>query len=131
MGREARPEESQRPRKGRSNEETIHSLHQVEGGDKVAEVCRRLGVTEQTLYRWKQGFTGLGQRTAVAPPRNSKLKRVAADLTLDRHILRNWSEESCDASPTSHPDGVGPDGVPSEPASGDGASRSPQRHQND
>ena len=32
------------PRKGRSNEETIHALHQVEGAEKVTEVCRRLGV---------------------------------------------------------------------------------------
>jgi hypothetical protein len=32
------------PRKGRSNEEIIHALHQVEGGEKVAEVCRRVGV---------------------------------------------------------------------------------------
>lgn len=37
------------PRKERSNEEIIHALNQVEGGEKVAEVCRRLGVTEQTL----------------------------------------------------------------------------------
>ena len=39
------------PRKGRSNEEIIHALHQVEGGEKVTEVCRRLGVSEQTFYR--------------------------------------------------------------------------------
>jgi hypothetical protein len=37
------------PRKGRSNDESIHALHQVEGGEKVAEVCRRLGVSEQTF----------------------------------------------------------------------------------
>ena len=42
------------PRKGRSNEEIIHALHQVEGGEKVTEVCRRLGVSEQTFYRWKK-----------------------------------------------------------------------------
>ena len=33
------------PRKGRSNEEIVHALHQVEGGEKVTEVCRRLGVS--------------------------------------------------------------------------------------
>src|SRR4051812_2808895 len=48
------------PRKGRSNEEIIHALHQVEGGEKVTEACRRLGVSEQTLYRWKEQFAGLG-----------------------------------------------------------------------
>jgi hypothetical protein len=35
------------PRKGRSNEEIVHALHQIEGGEKVTEVCRRLGVSEQ------------------------------------------------------------------------------------
>jgi putative transposase len=48
------------PRKGHSNEEILHALHQVEAGDTVAEVCRRLGVSEQTLYRWKKQFAGLG-----------------------------------------------------------------------
>ena len=48
------------PRKGRSNEEIFHALHQVEGGEKVAEVCRRMGVSAQTFYRWKKQFSGLG-----------------------------------------------------------------------
>ena len=39
------------PRKGRSTQEIVHALHQVEGGEKVAEVGRRLGVGEQTFYR--------------------------------------------------------------------------------
>ena len=47
------------PRKGRRNEEIVHALHQVEGGEKVTEVCRRLGVSEQTFYRWKKQFSGL------------------------------------------------------------------------
>jgi hypothetical protein len=40
--------DAEMPRKGRSNEEIVHALHQVEGGEKVTEVCRRLGVNEQT-----------------------------------------------------------------------------------
>jgi transposase-like protein len=35
-------------------------LHQVENGEKLTEVCRWLGVSEQTFYRWKKQFTGLG-----------------------------------------------------------------------
>ena len=46
-------------RKGRSNE-IVHALHQVEGGEKVAEDCRRLGVSEQTFYRRKKQLAGLG-----------------------------------------------------------------------
>jgi len=48
------------PRKGRSNEEIVHVLGQVEAGEKVDAVCRRLGVSEQTFYRWKKQFAGLG-----------------------------------------------------------------------
>ena len=61
------------PRKGRSNEEIVHALHQVESGEKVAEVCRRLGVSEQTFYRWKKQFAGLG----VAEVRFSRASGVA------------------------------------------------------
>lgn len=37
------------PRKGRSNEEIVQALHQADGGEKVTQVCRRLGVSEQTF----------------------------------------------------------------------------------
>ena len=80
------------PRKGRSNEEIVHALHQVDGGEKVAEVCRRLGVSEQTFYRWKKQFAGLGvqelRELRSLRDENRKLKQVVADLTLDRHILQ-------------------------------------------
>jgi putative transposase len=89
---EAGQRSAQMPRKGRSNEEIVHALHQVEGGEKVTEVCRRLGVSEQTFYRWKKQFTGLGlqelRELRSLRHENSKLKRVVADLTLDRHILQ-------------------------------------------
>ena len=80
------------PRKGRSNEEIIHALHQVEGGEKVTEVCRRLGVSEQTFYRWKKQFGGLNlselRELRSLRDENATLKQVVADLTLDRHILQ-------------------------------------------
>ena len=79
-------------RKGRRNEEIVHALHQVDSGEKVAEVCRRLGVSEQTFYRWKKQFTGLGlqelRELRSLRHENAKLKQVVADLTLDRHILQ-------------------------------------------
>lgn len=66
------------PRKGRSNGEIIHALHQVEGGEKVTEVGRRLGVSEQTFYRWKKQFTGArvagAARAAIAAPRKRKIE---------------------------------------------------------
>jgi putative transposase len=48
------------PGKRRSNEEILHALRQVEAGEKIADVCRRLGVSEQTFCRWKKQFAGLG-----------------------------------------------------------------------
>ena len=81
------------PRKGRSNEEIIHALHQVEGGEKVNEVCRRLGVSEQTFYRWKKVYGGLGvgelRRVKQLEDENRKLKQLVADLSLDKHILQD------------------------------------------
>ena len=81
------------PRKGRRNEEIVHALGQVEAGEKVAEVCRRLGVSEQTFYRWKKQFAGLGvqelRELRSLRDENRKLKQVVADLTLDRHILQD------------------------------------------
>ena len=80
------------PRKGRSNEEIVHALGQVDAGEKVTEVCRRLGVSEQTFYRWKKQFAGLGvqelRELRSLRDENRKLKQVVADLTLDQHILQ-------------------------------------------
>ena len=68
-------------RKGRSNEEIVHALHQVEGGEKVAEVCRRLEVSEQTFYRWRKRFAGLGvqelRELRSLRDENRKLKQVS------------------------------------------------------
>jgi putative transposase len=44
------------PRKGHSNEAIVAALRQVEPGEKVPDVCRRLGVSEQSFYRWKKQF---------------------------------------------------------------------------
>ena len=48
------------PRKGDSHEAIVAALRQVEAGEKVPEVCRRLGVSEQSFYRWKKQFAGVG-----------------------------------------------------------------------
>ena len=55
-------------------------------------VCRRLGASEQTFYRWKKQFSGLGLQELgelrSLRHGNAKLRQVVADLTLDRHILQ-------------------------------------------
>jgi len=80
------------PRKGHSEEQIVFALRQVENGAKVPEVCRKLGVSEQTFYRWKAAYGGLGvselRELRQLRDENSRLKRLVADLSLDKHILQ-------------------------------------------
>ena len=48
------------PSKGRSEEQVVYALRQIEGGKKVSEVCREMGVSPQPVYRWKRRYGGLG-----------------------------------------------------------------------
>ena len=79
-------------RKTFSEEQIVYALRQAEGGTPVVEVCRKLGVTEQTFYRWKRKFAGLGiaelRRLRQLEDENRRLKQLVADLTLDRHMLQ-------------------------------------------
>jgi putative transposase len=73
-------------------EQIAHALRRVEGGAAAAEICRELGVTETTFYRWKRKFGGLGtpelRELRQLRDENKKLKQVVADLTLDRTMLQ-------------------------------------------
>ena len=75
-----------------TEEQIVHALRQAEAGTPAVEVCRKLGVSEQTFYRWKKQFSGLGlqelRELRSLRHENAKLKQVVADLTLDRHILQ-------------------------------------------
>ena len=52
-------EDTEMPRKGQTEEQILQALRQVEGGEKVVEVCRKLGISEQTSYHWKKQYVGL------------------------------------------------------------------------
>jgi putative transposase len=75
-----------------SDEQIAYALRQVESGVAVSEVCRKLGVTEQTFYRWKKKFGGMGvaelRRLSQLEEENVKLKKLVADLSLDKHMLQ-------------------------------------------
>ena len=79
-------------KKSFTNEQIIYTLRQAEGGTSVAEVCRKTGITEQTFYRWKRKFAGMGvaelARLRQLEDENKKLKSLVADLTLDKHMLQ-------------------------------------------
>lgn len=80
------------PRKGQSEEKIVYALRQVEGGRKVTEVCREMGVSAQAFYSWKRRYAGLGlnelRELRQLREENRKLKGLVADLSLDKHILQ-------------------------------------------
>ena len=80
------------PKKTFPQEQIAHALRQAEAGTPAIEVCRKMGVTEQTFYRWKRKFAGMGvaelRRLRQLEEENKKLKQVVADLTLDKAMLQ-------------------------------------------
>jgi putative transposase len=81
-------------KKTRYTEEQIaFALHQAEIGTPVAEVVRKMGITEPTFYRWKKQFAGMGvaeiRRLKQLEDENARLKRLVADLTLDKTMLQD------------------------------------------
>lgn len=79
-------------KKRHSEEQIARALRLAESGVPVGEICRDLGVSEPTFYRWKKKFGGLGvselRELRQLREENGKLKRLVADLTLDKHILQ-------------------------------------------
>jgi putative transposase len=69
------------------------AVQQAEAGVGVEEVCRKLGISQQTFYRWKKKFAGLGvaevRRLKLLEEENKKLKALVADLSLDKQILQD------------------------------------------
>lgn len=75
-----------------TEEQVAYALRQAESGTPVSEVCRKLGISEQTFYRWKRKFAGMGvaelRRLRQLEDENRQLKPLVADLTLDKHMLQ-------------------------------------------
>jgi len=87
-------EEEQTVKKSRNTEEQIlYALRQAETGTPVAELIRRIGILEQTFYRRKRLFARLTpsemRRLRELEDQNTKLKRLVADLSLDKAMLQN------------------------------------------
>ena len=90
-------------RKRHSAEEIVNKLRQAEielgKGSSVTAVCKLLGVTEQTYYRWRKEYGGLktdqAKKLKELERENARLKRLLADAELDKAILKeaasgNW-----------------------------------------
>ena len=69
------------------------ALRQAESGTSVAEIIRKMGISEVTFYRWKKKFAGLGvaelRRLKQLEDENRRLKRLVADLTLYKQMLQD------------------------------------------
>ena len=88
------------PRRRFSVEQIINHLRESEvllaQGQTVGEICRRIGVSEQSYYRWRREYGGLkvdqARRLKELEQENTRLKRAVADLTLDKLILKEAAE---------------------------------------
>jgi putative transposase len=80
-------------RKSRFTEEQIaYALRQVEAGTPVTQLCRKMGISEQTFYVWKRRFGGMGvaelKKVKQLEDENRRLKGLVADLSLDKQMLQ-------------------------------------------
>lgn len=80
-------------RKRYTEAQIAFALRQVESGTPVVEVTRKMGISEQTFYRWKKKFAGMGvaevRRLKQLEEENKKLKQLVADLSLDKKMLQD------------------------------------------
>jgi putative transposase len=81
------------PKKKFSDEQIAFALRQADSGTAVGEICRKMNIAEATFYRWKKVYAGMGvaeiRRLKQLEDENTKLKRVVADLTLDKTMLQD------------------------------------------
>lgn len=98
-----------------SEEQITYALRQVEAGIPVGDVCRQVGVSEATFYIWKKKYASLGvselRELRQLREENGKLKRLVADLTLDKHILAEVIKKSSEAGATAGTGGLDPRSV--------------------
>ena len=76
-----------------TDEQIAYALQQAEYGTPVTEVIRKMGVSEQTFYRWKKRYSGMTssevRRLKQLEEENRRLKRLIADLSLDKAMLQD------------------------------------------
>ena len=75
-----------------TDEQIAFALRQAETGTPIQEVIRKMGICEQTFYRWKKLYSGLGSGELrwlkQLEEENRRLKQMVADLSLDKHMLQ-------------------------------------------
>jgi putative transposase len=81
------------PKSGHTEEQIVAVLRQVEGGARVDDICRKVGISQATYYLWKRKYTGVGvselRELRQLREEVGRLKRLVADLSMDRQILQD------------------------------------------
>lgn len=85
-------EDLEMPKRGHTEEQIVAALTAQEGGKTTKEICRHMGISTATFYSWKKQYAGVGvselRELRQLREENNKLKRLVADLALDKHILQ-------------------------------------------
>ena len=75
-----------------SVEQIVYALKQVDAGLPAIELCRKMGISEQTFYVWKKRYAGMGtveaRQVNQLREENRRLKQMVADLSLDKQMLQ-------------------------------------------
>jgi putative transposase len=86
-----------------SVEQITAVLKQAETGAPVGDLCRQVGIAEQTFYRWKKAYGGMlpseARELKQLREENARLKRVVADLTLDKVMLQDVVQKNVWSAP--------------------------------
>ena len=73
-------------------QQIVFALRQTQAGTPVAEITRKMGISDPTFYRWKKQYAGMGvsevHRLKQLDEENRRLKQLVADLTLDKQMLQ-------------------------------------------
>ena len=109
-------------RKRYSDEQIAFALRQADSGTAVEEICRKLGVLEATFSRWKKQFAGMGtveiRRLKLVEEENAKLKRLVADLSLDKTMLQDVLRKNGKARGSARCGGRAAEQVSDQPTAG-------------
>ena len=84
-------------RKRFTEEQIAYALRQADTGKTVGDICREVGVSQNTFYTWRRKYAGMGiaelRRLKQLEKENAQLKRLVADLSLDKHMLKEVIEK--------------------------------------
>ena len=92
LGQESGKGDEGDAQEGSHGEQIVAVLRQVEAGARVAEICCKVGISQATYYLWKRQYSGVGvselRELRQLREENGRLKRLVADLSMDRQILQ-------------------------------------------